>query len=173
MGKVAGIGVGGGAAGEEVLRQLGRGVWAAGKRVLGQLRRGCWGSWGFMWSQDLSVWSLHVSWCGRPHSMAALRQNAYMAVQGSSTNVPEKVPEVVSPRRPGLQSHVAAPPWALWATRSLKSWEIQVEETWSHPSLSAGEGETVGGLLSNCDCLILLTTPVSEGLLLPASHSSS
>lgn len=46
MGKVAGMGVGGGAAGEEVLRQLGRGVWAAGKRVLGQLRRGCWGSWG-------------------------------------------------------------------------------------------------------------------------------
>ena len=120
--------------------QLGRGYWGSGEGGAGAAG-------GFMWSQDLSVWSLHVGWCGRPHSMAAFRQNAYMAVQGSSTNVPEKVPEVVSPRRPGLQSHVAAPPWALWATQSLQSWEIQVEETWNHPRLSAGEGETVGGLL--------------------------
>ena len=49
MGKVAGMGVGGGAAGEEVLRQLGRGClgsWeegtgAAEKGVLGQLGASC------------------------------------------------------------------------------------------------------------------------------------
>lgn len=66
-------------------------------------------------SCDLSFleWCLHVAWCGLPPSMAALRQSARMAVQSSSTSVPEKVAEVVFPCRPGLQRDAVSLPCSV------------------------------------------------------------
>lgn len=146
-------GRGPGLLGRGLLRQLGGACWGS--------LRGCWGSQGgwsvssFMRSQDFSGWSFHLGLCGLPHSMGALRQSAYMTIHSSNTGVPEKVAEVVSPCRPGLQSHAASLPCALWvqvtevsrdASRGngkqlqpvggggLNNWIPVVKPSLSHPS---------------------------------------
>lgn len=125
-----------------------------------------------MCSQDFSGWSFHLGLCGLPHSMGALRQSAYMIVHSSNTGVPEKVADVVSPCRPGLQSHAASLPCALWVpvtevsrdacrgngkqlqpvgVGGLNNWIPVVKPSLSHPS----ENGSLGGPSASLPLLIL------------------